>query len=58
MIVRVADTPFSCHLQTELTHEMISGTNLTFRFGQVAFSNCEAWFDWSNIFVGRMKIFV
>ena len=28
MIVRVADTPFSCHLQTELTHEMISGTNL------------------------------
>lgn len=28
MIVRVADTPFSCHLQTELTNEMISGTNL------------------------------
>ena len=27
MVVRVADTPFSCHLQTELTHEMISGTN-------------------------------
>ena len=26
MTVRVADTPFSCHLQTDLTQEMIAGT--------------------------------
>ena len=35
---------------------MISGTN--FRFSQVAFSNCEVWFNWLNTFVGRMKIFL